>query len=67
MMPQVIKVGLLTVSDRCSQGKAEDEGGANLKALVDDGVLFKGKASTVTSWLLFTYVDDIQIWKKFGI
>lgn len=49
MMPQVIKVGLLTVSDRCSQGKAEDEGGANLKALVDDGVLFKGKARIVIS------------------
>ncbi|XP_050734795.1 gephyrin-like isoform X2 [Eriocheir sinensis] len=42
-MPQVIKVGVLTVSDRCSQGKAQDEGGANLKALVDGGALFKGK------------------------
>ncbi|XP_050734800.1 gephyrin-like isoform X5 [Eriocheir sinensis] len=43
IMPQVIKVGVLTVSDRCSQGKAQDEGGANLKALVDGGALFKGK------------------------
>lgn len=51
-MPEVIKVGVLTVSDRCSQGKAQDEGGANLKALVDGGALFKGKASTITSSLL---------------
>ena len=42
-MPRVIKVGVLTVSDRCSRGEAQDEGGANLKALVDGGTLFKGK------------------------
>ncbi|XP_063878355.1 gephyrin-like isoform X2 [Scylla paramamosain] len=42
-MPRVVKVGVLTVSDRCSRGEAQDEGGANLKALVDGGMLFKGK------------------------
>ncbi|KAG0723267.1 Gephyrin [Chionoecetes opilio] len=42
-MPQVIKVGVLTVSDRCSRGEAQDGSGANLKVLVDAGTLFKGK------------------------
>lgn len=38
-----IKVGILTVSDRCSRGEAEDTAGANLKDLVAKNTLFRGQ------------------------
>lgn len=41
-----IKVGILTVSDRCSRGEAEDTAGANLKDLVAKNSLFRGQVHT---------------------
>lgn len=44
-MAEVIHVGVLTVSDRCSRGEAVDESGANLQNLIAGGELFRGKVS----------------------
>nr|XP_045606195.1 gephyrin-like isoform X1 [Procambarus clarkii] len=42
-MSRIIRVGVLTVSDRCSSGSAVDESGCNLQGLVDSGELFNGE------------------------
>lgn len=48
-----IKVGILTVSDRCSRGEAEDTAGANLKDLIAKNTLFRGQVHTRSmSWIL---------------
>ncbi|XP_042227810.1 gephyrin-like [Homarus americanus] len=44
-MSEIIKVGVLTVSDRCAAGEAVDESGANLQALVASGTVYGGKVS----------------------
>ncbi|XP_068200311.1 gephyrin [Palaemon carinicauda] len=44
-MSNMITVGVLTVSDRCSKGEAVDESGANLVALINSFQIFQGKVS----------------------
>ncbi|KAG7165820.1 Gephyrin-like [Homarus americanus] len=48
-MSEIIKVGVLTVSDRCAAGEAVDESGANLQALVASGTVYGGK-ETLINW-----------------
>lgn len=42
---EMISIGVLTVSDRCSRGEAEDKSGANLQELVNSANLIKGQVS----------------------
>lgn len=57
-----ITVGLLTISDRCFDGQAEDVSGATLLGLVTGDGLIIGEQSVVSDTLA-----DIQVWRALRV
>ncbi|XP_070569447.1 uncharacterized protein [Ptychodera flava] len=55
---EVVKIGILTVSDRCSRGEAEDKSGPNLAKLVTNEKSLQN--TTVTRAIVPDEVDKIQ-------
>ncbi|EDV20302.1 uncharacterized protein TRIADDRAFT_61235 [Trichoplax adhaerens] len=59
MSTQVLKVGVLTVSDRCSNGSAEDKSGPNLIRIIREDGSF-GENPNIVYKCVADEVDDIK-------